>query len=88
MSYVKEIEVNQGYEDRFLIEHNLTDTSKFFYPVYKRSAELIDEICSYGRNSKNDNIEFEEEYYPNNIIVFAPKEAVESQQRCFRLPMH
>lgn len=70
MSDVKVIEVNQGYEDRFLIEHNLTDTSKFFYPVYKRSAELIDEICSYGRNSKKDNIEFEEEYYPNNIIVF------------------
>lgn len=70
MSNVKVIEVIQGYEDRFLIEHNLTDTSKFFYPVYKRSAELIDEICSYGRISVGDNIEFEEEYYPNNIIIF------------------
>lgn len=70
MSNVKVIEVNQGYEDRFLIEHNLTDTGKFFYPVYKRSAELIDEICSYGRNSKRENNEFEEEYYSNNIIVY------------------
>lgn len=69
MEDVKIIEVIKGYEDRFLIEKNLGKTDKFFYYAYKRSADLINEICSARYSMDNENAALGK-YYPNNIIVY------------------
>ncbi len=69
MHNVKIIDINKGFEDRFLIETKLNDKNKFFYNAYKRSAEIINEICLFNRSSGCDNKLFGN-HYPNNIIMY------------------
>ena len=68
MHDVKMIKVSKGFEDRFLIEKDLDKPEKFFYYAYKRSADLINEICSATDRSDYGN-SILDKYYPNNIIV-------------------
>lgn len=69
MHDVKMIKVSKGFEDRFLIEKDLDKPEKFFYYAYKRSADLINEICSATDRSDYGN-SILDKYYPNNIIVY------------------
>ena len=69
MDDVKMIKVSKGFEDRFLIEKDLDKPEKFFYYAYKRSADLINEICSATDRTDCGN-SILDKYYPNNIIVY------------------
>lgn len=69
MDDVKMVKVSKGFEDRFLIEKDLDKPEKFFYYAYKRSADLINEICSATDSSNYENSMLDK-YYPNNIIVY------------------
>ncbi len=69
MRDVKMIKVSKGFEDRFLIEKDLDKPEKFFYYAYKRSADLINEICSATDRSDYGN-SILDKYYHNNIIVY------------------
>lgn len=65
----KYIEINYSHEYRLFIDDNIYDSSKFFYPVYKKSAELIKEIHLYA-----DPTSEEPRKYPaantNNLIMY------------------
>ena len=61
------LEIQQGHEYHVFIDKKIYDKSKFFYPVYKKSADIIKEICSHPKAESNDNFA---KYYPNNIIMF------------------
>ena len=61
------LEIQQGHEYHVFIDKKIYDKSKFFYPVYKKSADITKEICSHPKAESNDNFA---KYYPNNIIMF------------------
>lgn len=44
----KYIEISNSHEYRLFVDDNICDSGKFFYPVYRKSAELIKEIRSYA----------------------------------------
>lgn len=66
MNYTN-IEIRYGNEYRMLINNKIYDKSMFFYPVFKKSAEIIREICSYDRDYCREQFAL---YYPNNIIMY------------------
>ena len=49
------LEIQQGHEYHVFIDKKIYDKSKFFYPVYKKSADIIKEICSHPKAESNDN---------------------------------
>ncbi len=66
-SGTKIIEIVKGNEYRILVD-DIYDKSKFFYSVYQKSAELINEICRTNHQTENKNEDLF--VYPNNIIMF------------------
>lgn len=63
------IEIKSGAEYQVFVDDpkNLCDESKFFYPVYRKSAELVEEIVSDFLENEGD---FFETDYHNNIIMY------------------
>lgn len=61
------IEIRNGNEYRMLINNKIYDKSMFFYPVYKKSAEILEEICSCKIEKDSGQFAL---YYPNNIIMY------------------
>lgn len=66
MNYTN-LEIRNGNEYRMLINERIYDKSMFFYPVFKKSVEILDEICSHDRENGNEHFAL---YYPNNIIMY------------------
>lgn len=72
----KIIEIKYGHEHRILVDDNIYDRQKFFYPVYRQSMQLVNEIHSYQKckcigddpnSSVKDTIL---NSYPNNLIMY------------------
>lgn len=63
----KTIEIRHGHEYRLFVDKKIYDQSKFFYSVYKKSAELVNEICKPKEDLDNEQ---STKYYPNNIIMY------------------
>lgn len=66
------IEIKRGEEYRVFVEEpkKICDESKFFYPVFRKSAELISEIVSHFQNKDNNDDDLLETDYHNNIIMY------------------
>lgn len=61
------IEIRNGNEYRMLINNKIYDKSMFFYPVFKKSVEILREICLCEIEKGNEQFAL---YYPNNIIMY------------------
>ncbi len=63
------IEIKSGDEYRISIDdaQNLCNQSKFFYPVYHKSAKLVEEIISHFPDKENNILGTD---YHNNIIMY------------------
>ena len=70
----KFIEINYRGEYRLFIDDNIYDSSKFFYSVFQKSAELIREIHSCPEASDRDNCPYylKDSEMPdtNNLIMY------------------
>lgn len=70
----KVIEILYSHEYRLLANDNIYDYTKFFYPVYQKSVELIKEIHSYPKGSDKDTSDNfctdNRISYPNNLIMY------------------
>ena len=61
------IEIRNGNEYRMLINNKIYDKSMFLYPVFKKSVEILREICLCEIEKGNEQFAL---YYPNNIIMY------------------
>lgn len=70
----KVIEILYSHEYRLLANDNIYDYTKFFYPVYQKSVELVKEIHSYPKGSDKDTSDNfctdNRISYPNNLIMY------------------
>lgn len=62
------IEIQEGHEYHVLVDDpkNIYNEDKFFYPVYKKSASLVKEICRNNSDSERRS----GKDYQNNIIMY------------------
>lgn len=61
------IEIRNGNEYRMLINNKIYEKTMFFYPVFKKSVEILGEICSCKMEKDSEQFAL---YYPNNIIMY------------------
>lgn len=66
------IEIKCGDEYRVCIDDakNICKKDRFFYPVFRKSAELVKEIVSHFSDRVNDDGYILESDYHNNIIMY------------------
>jgi len=61
------IKIQKGNEYHVLVDNpkNMYDESMFFYPVYKKSVQLLQEMCTYSKDNGNTVV-----FFSNNLIMY------------------